>query len=182
MPDKTVRKIMNFERYPKIKNPENLEFLNDIADEMFKRNKISDKIASIIIYHQIIECICIHLLEYSRFQMELSVYPEEIEFSKIKDNYMLGNLIKELKIGIKFYMKDELISRVEDFNRIRNHTVHNLTKSDIYEITANLKDIKSEFDYIFYLYEEIKDNFHLIFKDFRKDSFIEIIDENQINH
>ena len=129
-------------------------------------------------YHQITEAMCLHLLENCHFQIQPAVYPAIIDFST-KENKMLGSYIQELKESITFYKKDEFIKKVTDFNSIRNDLIHKMRKNQPEVIFNKGKNIKQIFDEIFELYDEIQDDFRVVFHYFKKDVFIDD-EENHI--
>jgi len=110
--DKIIEQIMDSNKWPSIQIPDNLELLNEMADKSFARNTFEDMLAATLMYHQIIEAMCMHLLDDCHFFIQLSVYPAEIEFKVLPDK-MFGYYIKELKTSISFPNKDEFIEKVE---------------------------------------------------------------------
>lgn len=174
--NKIVNRIMDSDKWPNLQLSENLELLNELADESFSTQTVSGMLASTLMYHQIIEAMCLHLLENCHFQIQLAVYPAMIDFS-IKENKMLGSYIQELKNSISFHKKDEFIKYVTNFNNIRNDLIHKMRKNNpevIFEKTKNLKQIFNE---IFELYDEIQGDFRVVFHSFKKDIFIDVNEE-----
>ena len=167
---------MNSDKWPNLQSSENLELLNELADESFSTQTVSGMLASVLMYHQIIEVMCLHLLENCHFQIQLAVYPAMIDFS-IKENKMLGSYIQELKNSISFHKKDEFINKVTEFNGIRNDLIHEMRKNNPKTIIEKAKDIKQIFNEIFELYDEIQDDFRAVFHSFKKDVFIDTNEE-----
>lgn len=128
MDNKIVNRIMDSDKWPNLQLPENLELLNELADGSFSSQTLSGMLASVLMYHQIIEAMCQHLLENCHFQIQLSVYPAMIDFS-IKENKMLGSYVQELKNSISFHKKDDFIKKVTEFNGIRNDLIHKMRKT-----------------------------------------------------
>lgn len=176
MENEIINRIMDFDKWPNLQFPENLEFLNELADESFSSQTLSGMLASVLMYHQIIEAMCLHLLENCHFQIQLSVYPATINFS-IKKNKMLGSYVQELKNSISFHKKDDFIKKVTEFNDIRNDLIHKMRKNNPKTIFEKAKDIKKNFDEIFELYDEIQDDFRVVFHSFKKDVFIDEYEE-----
>lgn len=172
--DNIIERIMNSDNWPNLEMPENLEILNDFADELYSKKNFSGQLSAILMYHQIIEAMCIHLLEDCHFQIQLSLYPTTIQFS-IPQNKMLGNVLTELKNSIDFHKKEEFLDKVKEFNIIRNETIHKMRKNNLLIISNDLKKSKNIFDEIYDLYDEIQDNFRVIFHDFKKDVFIDYV-------
>lgn len=103
---------MNSDDWPSIQMPENLELLNEIADNSFKLTTFEGMLAATLMYHQILEAMCMHILEDCYFYIQLSVYPAEIEF-KIPKDKMFGYYINELKSSVSFPKKQEFIEKAE---------------------------------------------------------------------
>lgn len=170
--NKIVNRIMDSDKWPNLQLPENLQLLNELADESFSSQTLSGMLASVLMYHQIIEAMCQHLLENCHFQIQLSVYPAMIDLS-IKENKMLGRYVQELKNSITFHKKDDFIKKVTEFNDIRNDLIHKMRKNNPKTIIEKAKDIKQIFDEVFELYDEIQDDFRVVFHSFKKDIFID---------
>lgn len=178
--DEIVSKIMDFDRWPTIPLPENLELLNEMADQSFATKTFSGMLAASMMYQQIIEAMCLHLIEDCHFQIQLAVYPTTISF-KNQPNKMLGFYLDELRSSIDFHKKMQFIEKVGNYNAFRNRIVHEMRKSNIDDLAQELTSIKKSFDEIFDLYDEIQDNFRLTFHCFKKDVFIDLVDDAQKN-
>lgn len=170
--DDVVSRIMDMEKWPGIELPENLELLNEMADESFSTQTFSGMLSAILMYHQLVEAMCLHLLEDCHFLIQLSVHPATIQFSLPK-NRMLGVYIDKLKDTVSFCKKEEYLEKVKLFNKIRNDTIHEMRKSNLEQVSENLRSAKNIFDEIFNLYDEIQDDFRVIFHGFKKDTFMD---------
>ena len=137
--DKILSRIMNSDDWPSIQMPENLELLNEIADNSFELTTFEGMLAATLMYHQILEAMCMHILEDCYFYIQLSVYPAEIEF-KIPKDKMFGYYINELK------------------------------------------KVKGCFDKIYDLYNDIQDEFRVIFHSYKKDTFIDYLTDEEYNN
>lgn len=177
MENEILDRIMN-DSWPNIRMPENLELLNELADENFSTQTFSGMLSSMLMYHQIIEAICLHLLENCHFQIQLSVYPAKIMFS-ISENKMLGYYINELESSISFHKKEDFLTQVKSFNNTRNEIVHKMKKNNLDKISKKLINVKKSFDKILELYDEIQDDFRVIFHYFKKDVFMDEWDTAQ---
>ena len=82
--DEIVNRIMDSDKWPYIEMPESLELLNEMADDSFSTGTFSGMLSAILMYHQLIEAMCLHLLEDCHFQIQLSVYPATINFTSPK--------------------------------------------------------------------------------------------------
>ncbi len=174
--NKIINRIMDFDKWPNLQLPENLDLLNELADESFSSQTLSGVLASLLMYHQIIEAMCQHLLENCHFQIQLAVYPATIDFS-IKENQMLGSYVQELKNSITFHKKYDFIKKVTEFNGIRNDLIHKMRKNNPKTIIKKAKNIQQIFNEIFELYDEIQDDFRVVFHSFKKDVFIDTNEE-----
>lgn len=168
--DEIVNRIMNSDNWPNIELPENLELLNDMADDSFSTGTFSGLLSAVLMYHQLVEAMCVHLLENCHFLIQLSVHPATIQFTTPK-NKMLGIYVSELKESVSFYKKDEFLEKVTAFNTIRNDAIHKMRKSNLAEVSNNLRNARLLFDEIFTLYDEIQDDFRVTFHSFKKDVF-----------
>lgn len=65
--DEVILRIMNDENWPNIELPENLELLNEIADEIFSTQAFSGMLSAVLMYHPLIEAMCLHLLDDCHF-------------------------------------------------------------------------------------------------------------------
>jgi hypothetical protein len=176
--DKIIEQIMDSDKWPSIQIPENLELLNEMADNSFSRNTFESMLAATLMYHQIIEAMCMHLLDDCHFYIQLSVYPSEIEF-RVPPDKMFGYYIKELNNSISFPDKDEFIENVETFNSYRIDVVHKMRRSNLESLEAELHSVKNLFDKIYNLYDTIQDNFRVDFHGFKKDVFIDYLTEEE---
>ena len=161
---------MDSDNWPNIELPENLELLNDMAEDSFSTGTFSGLLSAILMYHQLMEAMCVHLLEDCHFLIQLSVHPATIQFTTPK-NRMLGIYVGELKESVSFHKKDEFLERVTAFNTIRNEAIHKMRKSNLDTVSEYLREAKHLFDEIFELYDEIQDNFRVVFHGFKKDVF-----------
>ena len=168
--DEIVNRIMDSDNWPNIELPENLELLNDMAEDSFSTGTFSGLLSAILMYHQLMEAMCVHLLEDCHFLIQLSVHPATIQFTTPK-NRMLGIYVGELKESVSFHKKDEFLERVTAFNTIRNEAIHKMRKSNLDTVSEYLREAKHLFDEIFELYDEIQDNFRVVFHGFKKDVF-----------
>lgn len=170
--DDMVSRIMNTDKWPSIELPENLALLNEMADESFSTQTFWGMLSAILMYHQLVEAMCLHLLENCHFLIQLSVHPATIQFSLPK-NRMLGVYIDKLRDTVSFCKKEEYLEKVKLFNKIRNDAIHEMRKSNLEQISESLRSAKNIFDKIFNLYVEIQDDFQIIFHGFKKDVFID---------
>lgn len=174
--DEIVNRIMDSDKWPNIELPENLELLNEMADDSFSTGTFSGMLSAVLMYHQLVEAMCLHLLEDCHFLIQLSVHPATIQFT-IPKNRMLGAYVSELKDSVSFHKKEKFLEKVIAFNIIRNEAIHKMRKSNLVEVSNDLRDAKMLFDDIFALYDEIQDDFRVIFHSFKKDIFLDEYEE-----
>ena len=170
--DDVVLRIMNADNWPGLELPDNLELLNEMADESFSTQTFPGMLSAVLMYHQLIEAMCLHLLEDCHFLIQLSVHPATIQFSRPK-NGMLGTYVKELKETVSFDKKEEYLEKITSFNAIRNDAIHEMRKSNLEQISERLRSAKIIFDEIYDLYDEIQDDFRVTFHGFQKDVFMD---------
>ena len=176
--DSLIDRIMNYDKWPDIQLPENLDLLNELADVNFIKGTFEGMLAATLMYHQVLEAMCIHLLDNCHFFIQLSVYPAEIHF-KIPTDKMFGYYITELKKSVSFFKKDEFMHKAEQLNSYRVNVVHKMRRSNLKELSSELQNVKPCFDEIYELYDEIQDDFHVTFHSFRKDAFIDYLTEEE---
>ena len=170
--DDVISRIMNTDNWPELEMPENLELLNEMADKSFSAQTFPEMLSAVLMYHQLIEAMCLHLLDDCHFLIQLSVHPAIIQFPKSKGE-MLGTYVKRLTETVSFYKKEEFLERVTSFNSIRNNAIHEMRKSNLEQISESLRSAKIIFDEIYDLYDEIQDDFRVTFHGFQKDVFMD---------
>ena len=170
--DDVVARIMDSNNWPNIELPENLELLNELADESFSEQPFSGMLAAALMYHQLIEAMCLHLLDNCRFFIQLSIYPATIQYA-IPQNKMLGSYVSALRENVSFPNKNVFLDKVMAFNAFRNEVIHGMRRNNLEEISDSMRNVKSKFDEIYDLYNEIADYFRVAFHGFKKDTFLD---------
>ena len=61
--DDLTAQIMDNNKWPSLQLPENLDLLNELADNSFLLGSFEGKLAGTLMYHQILEAMCMHLLD-----------------------------------------------------------------------------------------------------------------------
>jgi len=178
--DKTLERIMNSDNWPSIRLPDNLEILNEMADKCYLTGTFEGMLSGTLMYHQILEAMCIHIIEDCNFFIQLSVYPSQIDF-KVPEDRMFGYYIGQLKSSVSFLNKNEFIEKTEVLNFYRKDVVHKMRKSNLPELALELKKVKDCFDSIYNLYNEIQDNFRVTFHSLQKDIFIVYLSDEEYN-
>ena len=57
--DEIVERILDSDKWPTIEMPENLNFLNELADQSFNEGSFAGRLSALLMYHQIVEAMCI---------------------------------------------------------------------------------------------------------------------------
>ena len=69
----------------------------------------------------------------------------------------------ELKSSVSFLKKQEFIEKAELFNSYRVGAVHRMRRTNLDTLAVELQKVKGCFDEIFDLYNDIQDDFRVIF-------------------
>ena len=69
--DEIANRIMDSDKWPNIELPENLELLNEMADDSFSTGTFSGMLSAVLMNHQLVEAMCLHLLEDCHFLRNL---------------------------------------------------------------------------------------------------------------
>ena len=96
--DEIVNRIMDSNNWPNIELPENLELLNDMAEDSFSTGTFSGLLSAILMYHQLVEAMCVHLLEDCHFLIQLSVHPATIQLTTPKNRFLLYRFCPDMEI------------------------------------------------------------------------------------
>lgn len=127
-----------------------------------------------MIYHQIVQEMCVHLVECCNFYIELQTYPLKYD-NPIKSKAMAGQYVVALSKGLDFNGKQEFLASIERFNSLRNEAVHELTRNELESTQNKLNSIKEKLDAIYDMYIKIEDGFREWFHCLYKDTYIDII-------
>jgi hypothetical protein len=174
-----LSKITNHDQWPNFVEGNHLLKLEEIADDAFSKGTIEGYLATLLIYHQLCEEIAQLLIRDSQFFLELSVHPTGIKFQNHKQ-MMFGKVLSELEYAIEFERKNEFITKCREFNTLRNKTIHKLTKqAPLNDLKKQLGSIKKLYTEIWTIFDVSHDWFQLCFKDFKKDKFIDYIEDEQ---
>ena len=91
---------------------------------------------------------------------------------------MAGQVLTQLEYAVEFEEKAEFIEKCREMNSLRNNVFHGLTKqSSLSELKNKLSQISHLYEQVFDLFYASHDWFRLCFKDFRKDVFIDELEE-----
>ncbi|AXE17388.1 hypothetical protein DR864_06410 [Runella rosea] len=170
-----LNKLRDSDNWPHIPHYEFLDELNEVADNAFKLKTIEGTLASLLIYHQIVEDMIKTLINCSTFYLQLSIFPNELS-SRDLNGKMFGQLINELKQSILNNNIKEFIKQAQELNAVRIEMVHKLTlKTSTKEISKQTSKVKRIFDNIFKIYEDIYENYRVTFSYYKK--YIEDLEE-----
>jgi len=174
-----VNRIRNSSQWPSFENSSHLSDLDTLADDANALDTLEGYLAALTIYHQLCDEMAKLLVKDSEFFIQLSCYPTGIDFPKPKQQ-MAGQVLSQLEFAVEFEGKTEFIEKCRIMNSLRNNVFHNLTKqTSLVELKGKLSQISTLYEEIFELFSTSHGWFWLCFKDFRKDVFIdEIEDEN----
>ena len=175
--DSTLQKIKDYSQWPSFEDSDHLSELDALADNANGLGTLEGYLAALAIYHQLCDEMAKLLLRDSQFFIELSCYPTEINFPKPKQQ-MAGQVLSQLEFTVEFEGKQEFIDKCRTMNSIRNSVFHNLTKQTSLLVLHNkLSQVSDIYEEIFTLFKSSHDWFLLCFKGFRKDVFIDEIEE-----
>lgn len=88
--NENVERILDVARWPNIEFPENLEVLNELADESYNVHTINGMLSATLMNHQIIEARCMHLLDDCHFFRALKA---KAEYYHSKEYILQPNII-----------------------------------------------------------------------------------------
>jgi hypothetical protein len=128
--------------WPYFQKPETIQELHDLAGHIYSKETMEGYLASMLIYHQLIEEMTKILIECSTFFVQLSVFPSEFKARSL-DRKMFGQLIEELNQGVVNNETLAYIKKCKDFNKTRIDMVHKLTlKTSLSIASQEIKGIK----------------------------------------
>lgn len=171
-----IEQLTDSDRWPGFRDPERLDKLDEIAENAFKRETFDGTLASILITHQICDELLRQLISQSRFALRLAVASGgfEMKFGRKNndedlDGLMTGQLLQRLESCIEFDEKKRILSLSGEMSSIRNKFAHELaTRVDLDGIRGTATKYRAKFTELEELFEIAADNFHLYFKDHRK--------------
>lgn len=174
-----VSKIRDRSQWPCFENSDHLADLDALADDANGLGTLEGYLAALAIYHQLCDEMAKLLVKDSQFFIQLSCYPAEIRFPAPKQQ-MAGQVLAQLEFSVEFEGKRTFIEKCYEMNALRNNVFHGLTKqTSLPELKNRLVTISALYEETYELFEASHDWFQLCFKDFKKDRFIdEIEDEN----
>ena len=120
------------------------------AIELSKSNNRNERVLSIILYHQSVIEDMKRLIIYSNFLVKLLVYPNRIQFKKIKNNDNFSTIINTLENHISFSKKENLLNQIRKLNKLRTKVSHYFFEEDFENFTIEeINDINNLFESIF---------------------------------
>lgn len=150
--------LFDTSKWPTYENIESLRVLDEMADDAHHSFTDVGYISSILIRHQLLEEVIMHLVRFSHLVLHCSLYPEVINID-LPRKPMTGNLIQKLKDSIEFDKKKEFIEICEELNKLRIDIVHYLKKDS----TLNNLRVKAD------QYEKLLDQSFTIHSECQKD-------------
>lgn len=92
----------------------------------------------------------------------------------------MGRVLSDLEYSIEFEGKNEFIRKCREMNKIRNTVFHQLSKETALEdLRIKLSKVSELYEEIFDLFQSSHDWFCLCFKNFRKDVFLDYVDDGE---
>jgi hypothetical protein len=158
--------------WPGAEKASHLNELTRAATRAYRRRTVDGALAAILIYHQLTDEMVRVLLADTRFFIQLSVFPQEINFSAEDGRLTFGRRLGNLAESLDFPMKTRFLKLAAEMNTIRNAVAHGLTKrGHLVGLSREARRAQNLFVRLFDLYDDADDWFRLSFKDFRKDMF-----------
>lgn len=169
--DDIKHRVRTTELWPDFESSGFLDTLDELAEESLAKNTIEGALASVLIYHQLSEEMLRLLLQSAQFFIQLAIFPAEISFPERK-RQMFGHLIKEVRNTMSFTHKDEILELAASLNRHRIDLVHKLaSRLTLDDVVSQATAVKEIYNQLFSKFDDARDEFHVSFKDFRKDVF-----------
>lgn len=174
-----ISRISDPNNWPSFERPSFLDELADLADAAFAKETTEGYLASLLIYHQLCEEMILLLIEDAIFFINLSIHPQKMSLMP-QQRLTFGQLMKRLKELMSFDNKEEFIGKCKELNDLRNSIAHRLTEHrSLSELKNNTSEVKNLYYEIFDMFDVIHDNFKVCFKDFRKDVFVDYLEEHE---
>jgi hypothetical protein len=162
-------RIRDPHQWPRAEQADHLNALTRAATRAYERRTVDGALASIVMYHQLVEEMVRILSADARFFIQLSVFPQEIRFPEDK-RVTFGPRLQALDQGLDFPKKRRFIQLADEMNAIRNDVAHRLTKrGNLVGIRGQANRAQGLFVRLFGLFDAADDWFRLSFKDFRKE-------------
>lgn len=146
-----INQLIDENKWPDF--PDLIVDLAKIAHEAFIKDTIEGYLAAVLIYQQIIEESVRILIRLSTLYLRGQIWPSVIDFKVNDEEISFGQLLGELKRGVKFDMRKEFINKCNELNSIRIKFVHKLTKMNLNEIKVKAQSVKKLFNEILDLFE-----------------------------
>lgn len=148
-----------------------LNRLDSIASRAMLKGTTEGCLATILIYHQLVEEMLRLLIRDAQFLIQLGIFPSRIAFCE-KRKQMFGQLQQELKDLVDFEGKNRFLTKIEQINSIRVRIVHKLTqRGSLGGLTREARRAKQLYDDAFVIFDQAHDNFCVAFHGYKKDVF-----------
>jgi len=164
-----VKKVLDPNLWPDFEERDFLGELDGIAEDAFLYDTIYGYLSAVLIYHQLTDEVIQVLLKNTRFFIQLSIFPVELNFPNKKDK-MFGELLQDLESTVEFEQKELILQKARKLNSIRIQIVHKLTRqSSLDQIKNQALIVKDLFYEIFALCRKTNVYFAQVFHDYKKD-------------
>jgi hypothetical protein len=164
-------RLKDSRQWPAFSSEAFLDRLASIASRAMLKGTPDGCLASILIYHQLVEEMLRLLIRDAQFLIQLAVFPSRIEFRE-KRKQMFGQLHQDLKALVDFEGKSRFLAKTEQINSIRIGIVHKLTqRGSVAGLTREARRAKRLYDDAFVVFDQAHDNFRVAFHGYKKDVF-----------
>lgn len=158
-------------QWPALSSSAFLDRLDSIASRAMAKATTEGYLATILIYHQLVEEMLRLLIRDAQFLIQLAVFPSQIAFRE-KRTQMFGQLQQELRDSVDFKGKDRFLDKTDQINSIRIGIVHKLTqRGSLDGLTREARRAKRLYDDAFAIFDQAHDNFRVTFHGHKKDLF-----------
>ncbi|MBT2653909.1 hypothetical protein J7E81_01440 [Bacillus sp. ISL-18] len=168
--DELFEKILNHQSWPNF--PEIVSELQTIAITSFKKDTTEGYVASILIFHQIIEEALKTLIKLSELLVKAHIWPSEIEYQFNEERKMFGQVLGEFERSIDFKEKKELINVAREMNGIRIGIVHKLTSRGVGDVKNEADKFRMLYSKFMELYGKGEDSYIWMLDDLRRSVYM----------
>ena len=164
-------RLKDSDHWPAFSSGAFLGRLDSIASRAMSKATTEGCLATILIYHQLVEEMLRLLIRDAQFLIQLAVFPVRIAFRE-KRKQMFGQLQQELKDLVDFDGKSRFLAKIDQINAIRVGIVHKLTqRGSLGGLTREARRAKRLYDEAFAIFDQAHDNFRVAFHGYKRDVF-----------
>jgi hypothetical protein len=164
-------RLKDSDQWPAFSSGAFLDRLETIASRAMMKGTTEGCLATILIYHQLVEEMLRLLIRDAQFLIQLAVFPSHIAFRE-KRKQMFGQLRQELRDLVDFGGKSRFLVKIDQINSIRVGIVHKLTqRGSLDGLTRETRRAKRLYDDAFAIFDQAHDDFRVAFHSYHKDMF-----------